>query len=337
MPDIGAFYTLTIKRQLPGISDALIADVEILKVLKDKGRFSFGKGGDNFQIRVRSSRSTIGGSTTDWGEAGAQTTQPFTTLTGRYRPYAWRLVINKFQIQRNENAGPEAKMADLVQEQLNELKQAATHRVGQHCYGDGSTLSAGDATGSTPIDGLQSIIDDDNTYMGVARSSNSYWQGQVNSVTDYHLDDDNDGVTNGLNAMRVMWQDCSGGKQSGASIGADVAVAKDMPDYIITDAAGFRKYQNSLTPQDRYTSDTDDPEKKLAFHSAPITWDTLSTASSFWFLNTKHLHFDVVGSKMLELLQEQEISSPLAKTWTIGFQGQFYTKNPRYLGRLTYT
>jgi hypothetical protein len=156
-------------------------------------------------------------------------------------------------------------------------------------------------------------------------------------VTSFHLDDDSDGVTNGLNAMRQMWGDCAGGRQSGDSVGTDVATTKDTPNALIADFAGFLKYQNSLTPQDRYTGDTDDPERKLMFNGAPITWDTVTTAAKIWFLNTRHLYVEFCSSKLLEMLQEQDISSPVAKTWTIGCQGQMYSKNPRYLGLLDYT
>lgn len=337
MTDIGAFYTATIARQLPGINDAIINDCVVLDYLKSKGRVQYSKGGDGIDFRVRYAQSTIGGSTTDWGEGAAATTNPFKTLTVDYRQYAWRLMVSNFQKQRNVNAGSESKLFDMVMEQLNEVQQEAQNRIATHSYGDGSTESTGDD--GTPMSGLEEIVDDDNTYAGQARSGNTWWQAQTEdqAAATFTSDSDSDGTADGLQTMQTLWRACSKGAGKGDGVSKDLAVKKDKPDMILTTSTGFGYFERCLQGQYMFTSDKADIEKELSFMGAPVKWDPFCTASRFYFLNSKYLKFDCCDSQMIKILQEQDIASPLAHIWVLGGQHQLYSTNPRYLGSLRLT
>jgi hypothetical protein len=338
MPDIGAFYTATIKRQiLPKIEDAVIERNELLKFLKDKKCISYGNGGDGFQFRVRNGESTIGGSTSDWGVRNFQTTQPFTALTNTYRQYSWSLAVSLFQMQRNQNAGPEAKMFKMLAEQANEVRQAATYRLGYHAYNGNTATTTGDT--STPIDGLADIIATTNTYSGVDRSvsANAYFRAQSKTVAKFTADTDTTGVNDGVNSMEELWLACCRGKQSGDGIPDSVATEKDEPDGIATTPDILRAYFLSLAPQYRYNDGKADPNKTLTFHGVPIFWDNVCPSGKMWFLNSRHLNFDVVGDELISVLVERDEPNPPTHIWLVGGQYQFYSTNPRYQGVLNVT
>lgn len=338
MADIGSFFTSTVVRRLiPKVSDLILTRNELLKYLKKSKCIHFGKGGDGFDYRVRSTRSTIGGSTSDWGTRTFATTQPWVKLTGAYCQYTWNLAVSLLQMHRNQNADDTSKMFNMVAEQLNELRQSATYQLAQHAYTGKTVTYAGDK--STPIDGLDDIISATNTYGGVDRSvaAGAYLRAQVNTVAKFTADTDGIGVNDGLQSMDLTWMSCSKGKQVGDSIPTDVAVEKDAPDSILCDAASFRAYKWSLMPQYRYTADAANPEKELAYATASITWDEVCAAYKMYFLNRNHLSLDIIGQELLKILVERDEPNPVCHIWVLGTQAQFYSREPRYLGLLNIT
>lgn len=338
MPDIGAFYTATLKRQImPQINDAIITRSAILQFLKSKGCMEFGLGGDGFQYRVRNSESSIGGATTDWGTRNFQTTQPFTAINDQYRQYSWPLTVSLFQMQRNENAGPEAKMFKMQAEQINEIRQAATTRISRHAYTGTGTSFTGD--NGTPINGLTDIVSASNTYMSIDRTqtANAYFRAQTDTVATFTADANSIGVNDGVNSMEKMFLSTSLGKQVGNNVPDSVATEKDVPDGVLTTADIWRAFWASLQPQFRYTGDGADPAKFVKFNGIDVTWDNLCPSGKMWFLNSRHLAFDVVGSELLTILIERDEANPPVHVYMLGGQYQFYSTNPRYLGLLNVT
>lgn len=336
---LNSFTVATIKRQLKGISDAVVNDCPLLKFLKDKTKLTYNNGGDGFEFRLRSSASAIGGSTTDFGSNAARTVNPFVKVTGAYRQYRWDLFESLFQQQRNENAPSEAKMFDMIMEDLAEVKQSAMLRLAVHAYGNGSTLSTGDATGSTPIEGLESIIDDDNTYFGVARSSNTYIQAQIASqaAATFDQDTDNNGVAQGIQSMDALYINCSKGLAGDGGINPNLSTGKDSPDYFICDSTTWQRYARSLQAQRLYTDKSQDSEQVITYQGKPFVWDPNCTASRIYFLNSRHLCLDVVSAQLLNARPPIATQNPLGNIHVIISQMQFYSKNPRYLGALRMT
>lgn len=340
MADIGSFVTATLKEQVvPKISDQIILANKLLYSLNKAGRFSYGKGGNGFQIRVRYAESTIGGSTTDWAVQDLQTTQPFTTAEDTYRQYSWKLILSTFQMQRNENAGPTAWMFDMAEQQINEVKQAATTRIGRHSYTGTGTLYTGDV--GTPMNGLADIIGSTtNTFMGINRTTtaNAYWRPQSATVANFTADSTSIGVSDGLQAMQTLWLACSLGMQKGDDIPDTVATEMSSPDFIITSSTGWNGYFRSLQPQQRYADSTKaNPLETLQFNGVPVLWDNFCPSDKMYFINEDTFHVWISPNKLLDVLQEGDAPNPIGKYYIFGTQLQMYSDKPRYNGTLTIT
>ena len=334
--DVGSFFTATLAKQLPGINDAIIESSVIFRELKKAGKITYNVGGDGIEWRMRISESAIGGSTTDWGTRSAQTTNPFQKVGLDYVPYMWTLLHSKFQEIRNKNAG-EWKMFDMALEQFNEVKQSAMSRLLTHSFGNGTSALSGDA--SVTMLGLEAIIDDDNTYAGIARSSNTWMQAQVDTqaAATFTADDDGDGETNGVAALKTLWLSCSAGKDPSGGIKPDLAETEDMPNYTLCDDTRFLLFGKCMAGQRLYTSAAADPQQQLTFMGKPVYRDSKCTASRFYFINNNYLQLDVVHPALLNLLVTKEESSPYGVERSIGTQLQMYSRNPRYLGSLQLT
>ena len=335
----GAFAVSTISERIKLIPDAIINKSTLLRKMKEKGRISYNKGGSDLKFPVRSSASNIGGSTSTWGTGGGRTSNPFTEMSLNWRQYKWLPTINDFQTELNENAGQMAKVFDMAAQQLNEVRQDATSRFETHMYGDGSTLSTGDEAGTTPIDGLESIVDDDNSYGGITRSSsNAYWQAQVVSVTNPIQDDNSNDLTNLYEGMMQCYNACSKGKgAAGNKVADDVTGDFDSPETVVTTDTLFRTYWASLEPRQRYSSAQAGPIMKLMFGTAEVEWDQYCTASRVYFLNTNHLHFWCAGSQLITQKKIIEKEAPVSKVYVLTAQCQFFTTNGRYCGAVRTT
>ncbi len=337
MADIGAFYKATISEQIKELPDAVIQHSKILKYFKDKGCMKMNRGGQDIKGRVRKSESTIGGATNIWGTGSAQTTQPFEEWTANWRQYLWRLMLNDFQNELNSNASAVAKMFDMAKEQINEVRQSATSRLTTHLYGNGSDQSTGD--NGTPLSGLEAVMSTSNTYQGIARSGNTYWQPQIVSCTNPSQDDNSNDLTNLYEKMMELWTACSQGKHpNGNSLSDTVAVDADEPDSIITTATLFRAYWASLEPRQRYSSAQAGPLKSLQFGTAgEVMWDQYCTAARMYFLNARHFEFWCSGSQLITEKKVVEEHSPLTRIHVLGGQMQLICKNPRYQGAIQTT
>lgn len=339
MPDIGAFYTSTLPDVIvPKVSDNVIRRSELLKNLDSRGCMKYNCGGDGFKFQVRNSESAIGGSTSDWGQRNFQTTQPFTNLTDSYRQYTWNMAISIFQMDRNKNAGKNIKLFDMAEQQLKELRQSATARLSTHGYGSfASSSTTGDV--STPINGLEDIVDDDNTFEGVDRSvaAGAFFRAQIVNVTTFTADPNSIGVNAGVAGMDELYLSCSRGKQTGDDIPDTVAVEKDPPNFILTTAALWRAYKNSLLPQFRYNDKTADSAKQIKYEEMDLTWDDYCTAGRMYMLNSRHLEFRCIDSTLLSTKFQMKQASPLAELYVVGGQYQLWSDAPRYLGALRVT
>lgn len=335
MPEIGAALYSTITTRVKKISDVVIERNRLLSYLKDKGRLSFNKGGSDLKGPYRATASAIAGYTNDLGVGGAQTTQPFGEWQFLWRQFIARPFILGFQMERNQNAGSEAKIFSMMKAQLDEVQQSAKARIGRASYAANTTTESAD--NGTPIHGLEDIIDDDNTFGGIDRSSsaNAAWRAQIQSVSNPTQDSDNDGTTNLVAGMDTLYIACSGGKGSdNDTVKDDVATEKEEPDHILTTSTLFNAYKQSLRPQQRYSGRSGSDLTSLMYGQAEVEWDPACTASRMYFLNSEHLDFYCVNSKLLDAKKPIETSSPLGTQYPVTGQHCLFSRAPRYLGAI---
>lgn len=340
MSSITGFSALTVSRKIiPEVADEIIDCSRGLKFFQSKGRIEYGVGGDGYQMQARYLNSNIGGSTSDFAVSGVQTTSPFTNLTDVYRQYAWKLFLPSFQIDRNKNADQTSKLADLVTNTVNEVKQSASQRLAQTFYTGTATLYTGDV--DTPMNGLDDAYGTSNTFMGIDRSSsaNSWFRAQSGSTTTFTADTYSKGVSDGMQGLMSLWVACMHGMQTGNNVPDTVAVDQSNPDGIFTDSNGWQGVWQSYTPQQRFQNTASaDTLNDLLFMKTPVMWDNYCPSKTFYFTNSKTGGIYFVPDTMLELMLDDFPSiNPIGRIWIIGTQAQLYCNKPRYNGKFTFT
>lgn len=333
------FSKLTVsKKIIPEVADNIIDCSRGIQFLEKKGSITYGEGGDGYQMQTRYANSNIGGATSDFAISNASTTQPFENLTDQFRQYAWKLFLPSFQVARNKNAGPTAKLADLMTNSVNEVKQSASQRLAQAFYSGTGTSYTGDV--DTNMNGLSDAIGStSNTFMGIARSSNTWFQPQVNSTTTFTADASSKGVTDGMQGLMLTWVSCMHGMQTGNDVPPDVTNSQVSPDGILTDVNGWQAVWQSYTPQQRFQNvASPDVMKDLMFMGTPVMFDAYCTSKTFYLCNSKTMGIYFVPDDMLELMiDELPVLNPIGTVWVIGTQCQLWCNKPRYNGKFSFT
>jgi len=229
------------------------------------------------------------------------------------------------------------KVFELWEESLNGFMQDFEDVLGTDFYADGTAAGADEAT---PIEGLGSIIDDNNTHMGVNRSTDTWWAANVRTVANNFLDDDNaDGVCNGIVAMRLGYLDaCAGGDVGQSSISKTIQVKKSKPDAAFTTLTAFNNYCLALQPQQQFVGGgKNDAGQEVAFWGLPLRWDTYCTADTLFFVNSKFFNVRVVGDTLIYRDIEDELGTtgtPRARAIGLAAQLQAFSEQPRLFARV---
>jgi hypothetical protein len=338
---IGGFSALTVSEKIvPLVADQIINCNKLIKKLDSSSMIEYGHGGDGFQLQVRYADSGIGGATSDYAPTQLRTTQPFMNATDTYRQYKWPLFIAAFPAQRNANADKTAKLTDLVKNSVNEVKQSASTRIGRHAY-TGTLGSALPGDAGIPINGLDDIMSQTNTFMGIDRSvaANSWWLAQTGTVANFTADSSSIGQSDGVQAMEALYLLCSQGKQEGDDVPDTVAGDQSNPDYIITSSTVFRGYWTSLSPQQRYSNTTGaDTLNSLKFMGVDVVWDNYCAATKMYMINSKTIKMRWCSDSLVDVMMgPMDNVSPLGKMWILGAQGQMLCEAPRFNGVLNVT
>ena len=335
------FWVATLPERLNVFADQLVEKSEYMSWLKEKGLFVMNCGGDGFSFPVRYQEGGLVRAIGDNTVSKAKTMATAQRLTVDYRAYGAELAFSRLQDRRNKFANKSGFDYKFAEEQLNILFQEFEDYLCGDLTDDGAVDTGDEAT---PLDGLKNIVDTDNTYLSINRSTsgNEWWQAQTEAVTNNALDDDDgDGVVNLLYYMRKLFlETCQGAMQKGKSISRHVGGAKSKPDLVYSGLTSFTNFCTALQPQQQYTGGKDDPGREVAFFGVPYRWDPYAQSDRIDVLNSKALMARVVGPELIYVdFDGPSGGSGTARLNVVGLvsQLQHFATRPSLLGFLSNT
>lgn len=181
--------------------------------------------------------------------------------------YRWRYNLGILAIngdERHRNSGEQA-ILDLLRIKTDQLSLTLASDYNTMLYAD-------PAGGSKDPQGLAAIVGTGNPTRanlgGIDASTNAFWRSTVEDTTE------------ALALARM------------SNLNNTLRVFGEKPDRIFTTQALWEKYESLLQPQLRYSDAkvADAGFENLLFKTTPVVWDPDCTASTVYFLNSKHLN-----------------------------------------------
>lgn len=189
--------------------------------------------------------------------------------------FPWKQVAGSISISRIEerkNSG-KSQIMSLLKSKIMQAENSMTEELNRQAFLDGT------GGGGKDIYGLNLLVEDGAVWLssvaGIDRTVETWWRNQWASMTGSSFN------TNGLAAMRTMYNNCSKGNQH--------------PDLILTGQTVFEYYEKILAANERFidTRSGDAGFQNLLFKASVIMYDSYCPVQTMFFLNSDFIEWVV--------------------------------------------
>lgn len=299
VPNVGQLVAATLEAKSSQITDQIMVGTRTLKALNMKPGFKKKQmGGREVFDCIQYAENGNG----RWmGEFDNYATIPQEVLDEA--KWDWKsltstiIVTNK---DRVKNSG-KYQTINLVTAKYDNMIESLSQDMNRVIFSDGSVAKE--------PEGLRKIVSTTGTYGNIARSGNTWWQGQVDSTTELFS----------ISDMRSLWQLCS----------ANVTA----PDVIVTTRDIYNYYEGLVQSfQQIAQSNTGDLGfEHLKFKGVPLFWDDDCPPGSLYMLNSKYLNLWCHPDWEFKRLPILNVDQPL-EVHPVEWWGNFTCRGPRYQG-----
>lgn len=215
--------------------------------------------------------------------------------------YSWKQLYTNITVSRQDELKNEgmARVLDFVKNKTKICQKNMEDALGIGLFSN--------ATDAKSIVGLRQIVATSNTIGGISQTSNSWWQGQLDSST----------ATTSMQALQVKW--------NLATIG------NDTPTVGVCTRAIFNFYYGLLQPQQRF-QDSETAKggfQSLMFNGIPVVADSHCPSGYLFLLNENYLHLWVHKSEDMRFEPFAKPVNQNVKVAKIYWMGAFGTSNAR--------
>ncbi len=233
----------------------------------------------------------------------------------------------------------EAKIASLLESQMELMNDSFLDKMGQAAYGDGSNDSLGNKT----LDGLQSIIKyNSGTYAGISRASST---GTKSSYTNQAWWNANTYAVN-ANTSINFWK---GAETIGKTTTLSVAKMQQLfglctdgaekPTLGIGSQLIFNAYYNLCQAQQRIVNDDDVGKlgfQGLEFNGIPLVVDDLvNAAGTLYFVNMNHIQLRPAKGINFLTTEFRQPPNQFVQIKYLFWTGNIVCDKPRLQGAMT--
>lgn len=301
---IGQLSAITRKWHLPKLFDNIFDSNAFLARMRKGGSYQSVSGGTAMEIPLAFVANSAGGWFDGLDTLDTTDNDAFTAAS-----YNWTHAYENITISdadQIKNAGDDAKVVDLVGAKTQWAEASLKDLLGTGLYNDG--------TNANDIVGLRAAVDSTtNTYGGIDRGTNSWWQPQRDTTT----------TTLSIPAMTSLYGDCR--------------IDNDAPTMLISTQDQWDFYHGLLQPQERF-QDSDSANggfRSIMFMSTPYLVDSHSPSGDLWMLNEKYLMLKYHPDKNFSFEPFRRPINQAGSFAKIYWSGQFCLSNARLQGVMT--
>lgn len=299
---IDQLTSITHKKIIPKLYDNIFDSNPLLMRLLKSGQYMSCEGGTTIDVPLNYATTSASG----WYQ-GAETLDTTDNENITAARYSWKSLFANISITEEDelkNSGA-AGVLRLLASKAQIAEQTIKDTLGDGLYSDGSDAKS--------IVGLRDIVATDQTVGEISQSTNSWWQGQVDSST----------TTLTLSALQTQYENAT--------------VDSEKPTVGCATRANYNRYYNLLQPQQRFTDDMTARGgfQNLMFNGIPFVSDSKVPANHVFFLNEKHIHLWYHPQRNFSAEPFQKPINQQVKVSRILWMGAFGSSNNRYHAALT--
>lgn len=334
--------------RMPGVTDQIAKICPLFDQLNKNGRVQYGRGwntGKSWFVHTKNSHLASVGSVSDQMNVQAMAADDKIEVSVPGSNLAHGIAQSEMLRRRLANINDKELMFDLLAEDVAAATAALVQTLCSDLYADGTQRST--QPGPAPIVGLAGIVDDDNTYATVNRSTsgNDYWKALVKACpTQFNAEGGvQAGTKDGIAWMRRVWNAITTtGAANPANKTADgISNKGEMLDAIFTDTFGFEQYESSHDSRTRFDGannrDAGGAVTTSLFKLKPLYLDPFCGANVMFFVQYASIFLETVepSPKLFSVYAEDKTG--LLQGITMAGQHLLYCKKPRVQGRLDLT
>lgn len=315
--DDSALQRTTRTHFLPELKNNVYSKTRLLAIMQMKGRVKPWTG-RSLEWSVVLKKHVAKGLFSGYSTVATQPVNPLIQATLPSANYYATIAISKEELLKN--TGNPEKVIDLLKTQMQNAEATLKDDMATDLYASGATIG-----GLQPLIGLGAVIDTDNTYAGINRSTAGNENWQSNEFTTVYTDEQLQDSTSPGYLPKVM-----NNRYSSASY-------DDSPDVIVTTTALYDIYQTIAQVKNlRY----DDQIANLGFGGVKfgpantMIFDRFCTSKKMVFLTTSNFQLFVISGANFDFDEEDGIIwkrpvNQIAKLAHILWMGQLRCDVPR--------
>lgn len=258
-PNFDAIVATTLKNYLPKLEDNVFSARPLVFFLKQAGQIRTISGGTNIVLPLIYAQNTTAGSFSGYDVIPTTPQDGISAAEYGWKQYAVSVAISGREERMNNS---DEEVIDLLEAKVMQAEETVLEQLDQQFFLDGT------GNGGKDFLGLDRLVAQNTTVVGgIDPVANAYWQSNLTAV----------GGVLTLAQMETSYNNAT--------------VGNDRPNVILTTQLLYEKYNNLLQNNQRFvdTSTADAGFENLAFHTAPVTYDTYCQATRMYMLNSKYL------------------------------------------------
>ena len=299
-----ALLSTTLANYRSQLTDNVFTARPLTYTLMDKGRIRMLNGGTKIiEPLIYGQNSTVA-SYSGYDSLALTPQEGISAAEYDWKQYAASIAISGIEEAKNNG---EQEIINLLEAKIMQAEESMRESFNQMFFSDGTGNSSKD------WNGLENLVEANNTVGGIDASANTWWNSY----------EENTSTALTLAQMATAYN--------------SVSVGNDHPDTLLTTQTLFEKYEALLQPTLRYTDTktADAGFQNLLFKAAPVMYDVHCTAGVFYFLNSKYITLVGHSNKWFSQTEFIKPEDTDARYALIMCYGNLTVRNRAKQGKLT--
>jgi len=258
-PNFDAIVATTLKNYLPKLEDNVFTARPFVFFLKQAGQIRTISGGTNIVLPLIYAQNTTAGSFSGYDVIPTTPQDGISAAEFGWKQYAVSVAISGREERMNNS---DQEVIDLLEAKVMQAEETVLEQLDNMFFLDGTGNSSKDFLGLDRLVAQNTIA-----VGGIDPSTNAYWASNIGTPA---------GVLT-LNTMETAYNTAT--------------VGNDRPNVILTTQTLYEKYNSLLQNNQRFVDVQTAYAgfENLAFHTAPVTYDTYCQSGRVYMLNSKYI------------------------------------------------